>query len=585
MLLLTGSRIGTTTQVFCVVSPGDALHQMMDVGERIRRTYPRPGRNQFVFEHDNRGNEIYRLTLFDAPTGRVVPVGTGQGREENARWSHGGGSLAFTSDARNGDDRDLYVADVATRASARRVLEVTGRVVACDWAHSDARLAAVVLDPQGGIRVVLVDVASGRSDEVELSRIARATPDGLVVRWSGDDRALYWTTSAGSEFRRLARHDLANGGTHVLGESISGDVELVDITEDGQRIVLVSNHDGASRIDQFDAATGHLLPGPRLRAGRIAAAAFRPGSGELAFQYESAQAPSQVYSWIPSVPRLVAWTHGDPEGMRFGPAAEPEAVLIESFDKRSVPAFVYRPVRKFAGRRPVLIDIHGGPRAQFRPAFLGGANYLLEELGIVLVFPNVRGSSGYGRTYESLDDGARRRDAVSDIGAVLDWVGTQADLDASRVALTGGSYGGYMVLAALVRFGDRICAGISRSGISNLVTLIESQSGLVREAARSEFGDERDPLMRTTLNELSPLARADQIRVPLLVVHGMNDARVPRRESEQILAAVRKNGNPAWSVFAKNEGHEFARRENTDYVRYVEMLFLERYLAGARPAK
>jgi dipeptidyl aminopeptidase/acylaminoacyl peptidase len=585
MLLLTGSRMGATTQVFCVVSPGDAMHQMMDAGERIRRTSPRPGHNQFVFEHDTRGNEVYRLALFDAPTGRVTRMGTGRGREENARWSHSGKSLAFTSDARNGNDRDLYVTVLASREPARRVLEVAGRVLEFDWAHSDTRLAAVIVDTRGGIRVVLVDAGSGKTDEVAFTGIPLATPDGTVLRWSGDDRALYWTTSAGAEFRRLVRHDLESGKTERAGESIPGDVEFVDLTQDGRTIALVSNIEGASRIDRFDALTGRVLPGPKLRAGRVFACAFRPDSEELAFQFESARAPSQVYSWIPSIRRVITWTHGDPEGLRFGPAADPEVVRIKSFDGRSVPAFVYWPVKKFVGPRPVLIDIHGGPRAQFRPGFLGGTNYLLEELGIVLVYPNVRGSSGYGRTYESLDDGARRGDAVSDIGAVIDWIGSQPDLDASRVALSGGSYGGYMVLASLVRFGEHVCAGISRSGISNLVTLIESQTGLVRDAVRAEFGDERDPVTRAMLSDLSPLSHVDQIRVPLLIVHGTNDARVPVRESEQILDAVRRNGQPAWSVFANNEGHEFSRRENTDYERYVELLFLERFLVGSRRAK
>src|SRR5262249_42727555 len=161
-----------------------------------------------------------------------------------------------------------------------------------------------------------------------------------------------------------------------------------------------------------------------------------------AFNLNTAQSPSHIYSYLVDAGRLIRWTHGEPQGLGFGPVAEPDLVHYPSFDGRDIPAFVYRPGPKFPGRRPVLIDLHGGPEAQFRPGFLGRDNFFLNELGIALIFPNVRGSAGYGLSYLRLDNGRRREDAAKDVGALLDWIGRQPDLDASRVAVRGGSYGG-----------------------------------------------------------------------------------------------------------------------------------------------
>ena len=202
---------------------------------------------------------------------------------------------------------------------------------------------------------------------------------------------------------------------------------------------------------------------------------------------------------------------------------------------------------------------------------------------MVLIFPNVRGSSGYGKTYLKLDNGKHRDDAVKDIGALLDWIAGQKDLDKSRVGVTGGSYGGFMSLAVQTNYNDRIKAGIDIVGISNFVSFLQNTQGYRRDLRRAEYGDERDPEMRSFLERISPLARAHKIHTPILIVQGRNDPRVPISESEQMVAALKKNNVPVWYVVGTNEGHGFAKKANQDYLQAVEVEFLRRIPAGEEP--
>jgi dipeptidyl aminopeptidase/acylaminoacyl peptidase len=226
----------------------------------------------------------------------------------------------------------------------------------------------------------------------------------------------------------------------------------------------------------------------------------------------------------------------------------------------------------------VLIDIHGGPAGQYTPAFSPLTQYLITRLGIAVIAPNVRGSSGYGKEYIMLDDFEKREHSVYDIGALLDWIARQPDLDASRICVAGGSYGGYMALASLVHYSDRLTCGIDVVGISNFVTFLENTGKYRQDLRRTEYGDERDPDMRRYLETISPLTNAHRIEKPLLVVQGLNDPRVPVTEAEQIVKAVRKNNQDVWYLLAENEGHGFAKKSNRDFYQCVKILFLKKHL-------
>jgi dipeptidyl aminopeptidase/acylaminoacyl peptidase len=325
--------------------------------------------------------------------------------------------------------------------------------------------------------------------------------------------------------------------------------------------------------------TGAPLPAPELPAGVAGSIAFRPGSHEVGFDLSWARSPSDVYSYDPDSRRLERWTASETGGLNPASFPLPELIHYPTFDRRTIPAFVFRPAAdRFKGKRPVYISIHGGPEGQSRPLFLGSMNYLPDELGIALIFPNVRGSLGYGKTYLKLDNGRLREDSVKDIGALLDWIATQPDLDPARVMVAGGSYGGYMSLASMTFYSDRLCCGWDAVGISNFVTFLENTQGYRQDLRRAEYGDERDPEMRAFLEGIAPVNHAKKITKPLLVSQGANDPRVPLAESDQIVAAVRSNGVPVWYIVARDEGHGFGKKTNTDYQRAVLFEFVRKFL-------
>jgi len=586
-LILT--RFGNTNQVHRVAFPGGARTQLTFLAERVLSASGRPGSGQFLYAMDEGGAENYQIFVQDERSGEARRLTDGRSRNEAPSWANAGTRLAWSSNARNGRDMDLYVADPAGPAGARLFKEVTGSWSVADWAPDDRRVAAVEYISINETYVHLVDVATGDTETLTPRRQATTGAGSAptvgygAVRWSKDGRSLYWTTDLGSEFKHLARYDLATKQSTPLSAGIPWDVEELALSDDGSRLAFVANEDGIARLHVLDAANSRELPQPALPAGQISGLTFRKGSHELGFTLSSARSPADAYSFDLDSARLERWTESETAGLDPESFPEPELIHYPTFDGRTIPAFVYRPAGgKFPGRRPVLIDIHGGPERQFLPGFLGRTNYLIGNSGLVMIFPNVRGSAGYGKTYLKLDNGTLREDAVKDIGALLDWIAAQPGLDASRVGVIGGSYGGFMSLATQTQYNDRIKAGIDIVGISHFVTFLKNTTDYRRDLRRAEYGDERDPAMRASLERVSPLTNAAQIKTPLLVVAGKNDPRVPVTESDQIVATVRKNGAPVWYVVGKDEGHGFAKKPNQDYLQNVEVLFLRRYLLDER---
>jgi dipeptidyl aminopeptidase/acylaminoacyl peptidase len=258
----------------------------------------------------------------------------------------------------------------------------------------------------------------------------------------------------------------------------------------------------------------------------------------------------------------------------------PEAELVEwkSFDGKMISGFLYKPPAKFTGKRPVLVMIHGGPEGQSQPVFLGRNNYLLNEMGIALIYPNVRGSTGYGKTFSLLDNGFKREDTYKDINALFDWIATRPDLDAGRLAVEGGSYGGHMTLAVSTFYSERIRCSVDIVGMSNLVTFLEHTEAYRRDLRRVEYGDERDPKMREFLEKIAPMNNIEKIKKPMLVIAGKNDPRVPVSESQQIADALKTQGTPVWLIIAKDEGHGYRKKPNQDFQFYTTVEFLQNYL-------
>jgi len=258
--------------------------------------------------------------------------------------------------------------------------------------------------------------------------------------------------------------------------------------------------------------------------------------------------------------------------------AEPGVVRWKSFDGRTISGIIYRPPTRFAGKRPVMINIHGGPEGQIRAAWIGRSNYFLNDMGVAIIYPNVRGSRGFGKAFLQLDNGVLREGAVKDVGALLDWIAAQPDLDPSRVMVTGASYGGFMTLAVAATYPDRIRCAFAGWGQSNLVTFLENTAPARQDLRRAEYGDERDPEVRAVLERVSPLTHADRIRMPLFIAHDKNDTSVPYTESEQMVAAVKKNGTPVWYMLATDQGHGLTRASSVAYLMHAWAYFMQEFL-------
>jgi dipeptidyl aminopeptidase/acylaminoacyl peptidase len=578
--MLIATRFANTPQIHRVRMPGGARTQLTFFDEPVTfATWePRTGA-YFLFTKDVGGNEFGQIYRYDVATRRSVRLTPGD-RSQNGgiRWSHDGGRIAYGSTRRNGADRDLYVMNPADTTSDRLLLEVQGGGWSvADWAPDDRRLIAIEEISVNSSHLWLVDPAAGGKTAL----VPRDAPDTVAygdARYSADGRALYLTTDQGSEFLRLARLDLASRRLTPLTSAIPHDVSEFEPSPDGRTIAFTVNADGRSRLYLLNTRTGAYREVPNMPVGVIGGLRWHRALGLLGFTLSTVRSPGDVYVLDPARGALARWTESETGGLDASALPEPELIRWKSFDGREITGFYYRPPARFTGKRPVIVDIHGGPESQARPGFQGRQTYLMAELGVALIEPNVRGSTGYGKSFTKLDNGPRRLDSVRDIGALLDWVAGRPELDPGRVMVTGGSYGGYMTLAVATMYDKRIRCALDIVGISNFITFLANTESYRRDLRRVEYGDERDPAMRAFFEKIAPVHQTDSITRPLFVVQGANDPRVPRTESEQMVSMVKRHGTPVWYLLAKDEGHGFRKKPNVDYLFYGTVAFVRRFL-------
>jgi len=580
--MLIGTRFANVTQAHLVKSPGGARTQMTFSPDRVSgaKFDPKTG-NSFIFSKDVGGNEFFQLYRYDFGDGTVTLLTDGRSRNTGARWSNGGDLIAYGSTRRTGDDVDVYVQNPRDPKTDRRVVDLPGGGwEVADWSPDDKTLLLVEGISINESYLWLVDVATGA--KTPLTPRGKDRISYQNASFARDGKSLFVTADQGSEFQRLARMDLASRKLEFLTPD-SADVEDVDLSPDGRTLAYVTNEMGHSAIHLMDVAARRELPGPKLPLAVVSGIRWHRDGGAIGFTMETARSSADAYSFDPKTGQVERWTTSELGGLNPDTFAEPELVSWKSFDGREITGFLYRPdASKFPGKRPVSIEIHGGPEGQARPRFLGAWNYAINELGVAILLPNVRGSSGYGKSFLLADNGFLREGAYKDIGALLDWIGTRPDLDADRVMVAGGSYGGHMTLAVAYLYSPRIRGAVDVVGPSNLVTFLENTSGYRRDLRRVEYGDERDPKMRAFLEKTAPMTNAEKIQKPLFVIQGYNDPRVPRSESEQMVARIRKVGTPVWYLMAKDEGHGFAKKSNRDYQFYATVLFMTQFLFGSQ---
>jgi dipeptidyl aminopeptidase/acylaminoacyl peptidase len=389
---------------------------------------------------------------------------------------------------------------------------------------------------------------------------------------------VYLISNRDGEFAQLRYVNLFTGEKTVISGHLSADVEELAISRDGHYLAYVSNESGVGKLNVLDLRTHQDLNPPKLpAAGLIGSLSFDTEGNRLAFGFETPKQPRDAYVLDIAANHLEAWTHSEAGAVDPAKFVMPRLTKFPTFDRtegaeRQIPVYIYEP--STSGPHPVLIVLHGGPESQFRPGFDPWLQYVVNELGFAVVAPNVRGSSGYGKGYLALDNGVLREDAVKDVGALLVWLGLQGAYDAKHVVVSGGSYGGYLALATLVNFGERLRGGVDVSGIADFVSFLSNTAPYRQNQRREEYGDERDPTMRAYLRRISPLTNVERISRPLLVVHGKNDPRVPLNEAEQIVFRLRNRGGEVWYLLAGDEGHGFRKKPNRDayYTTFAQFL-------------
>jgi dipeptidyl aminopeptidase/acylaminoacyl peptidase len=571
--MLISTRFGNVAQLHTVAGPGMDRRQISFEAEPLGGRYI-PGTDTVLVRKDRGGDEFFQLyTLKD---GRLTLLTDGKSRNEIGAVSTDGKLIGFSSTRRNGADSDLYVMDPMNPGSSRMVAQVKGGgwgIV--DFAPGNTMAVVGNYESVEKTNMFSLDLASGVMTPIgEHSKKiayggAQFAPNGTL-----------WATSdENSDFQRLGTIDTRTGKFTPRSPETRWDVEGFDIAPDGSFIAYVVNEAGISRLKLLNPKTGKVRVVDGLPKGAIGSFRIAPW-GTIGLSVSSPRVPTDAFSVDPKTLKVTRWTNSETGGLDPARNSESEFVEVKSFDGEPVSGFLFRPnPAKFPGKRPLIVNIHGGPEGQSVPSFRGRANYLLNELGVAIFYPNVRGSTGFGKRFVSLDNGPfKREDSVKDIGAFLDRLQADPAIDASKMAVTGGSYGGYMCYATAIRYGDRFKAADCIVAISNFTTFLENTQSYRRDLRRVEYGDERDPAQRAKLQEISPLTSVDKLRIPLLVVTGANDPRVPQSEADQIVAAVRAKGRTAWHLIGKNEGHGFAKKENIDYQFWTEVQFWKQNL-------
>lgn len=581
--ILMSTRFGESSQTHLIDHPGGARKQLTFFKEPVAGAafYPTLEENTFSFAKDSGGNEFSQIYSFDLNTGNYKLISDG-GRTQNSlpSWSNKGDQFTTVSTRRNKVDYDIYLGSRKNPSAYDLLLSEGGSWGVLDWSPDDQQLIV-----RHGISATksFLYVLDIKSKKLTLIGDSLAEVDFGTATWSADGKGFYVIHDIGTEFGQLHYYSLETKSYTTITSSIPWDVGGMTMNKKRDQLIFSINENGYSKLFLLNTKTQKYSELKNLPIGIISAFRFHPTKNEIGLTISTAKSPGDVFTYDIATQKLTQWTFSEVGGLNTDVFTMPELITFETFDKtadgkqRKIPAFYYKPKNQ-TGKLPVIINIHGGPESQSRPSFSSFNSFLNNELGVAVIAPNVRGSSGYGKSYLKMDNGYLREESVKDIGALIDWISKQPELDASRICVYGGSYGGYMVLASLVHYSDKLKCGIDVVGISNFVTFLKNTEAYRRDLRRVEYGDETNPEMNAFLEKISPLNNVEKITKPLFIVQGQNDPRVPYTEAEQMKNKLQERGKKVWYLLAKDEGHGFKKKPNIDYMQWAVILFLKENL-------
>jgi len=597
------TRFGPVTQLHRVIEPGSSRYQLTFDKEPVGEVLRQPGGGLLAITRDKGGDEFDQVFLLDPENGLLNLLSDGTSLNNRMVWDRSGKRLAYRSTRRNGRSNDIWIQNVRTSDPPKIVLETNDGTLwkPVDFSRNGKQLLIQHFISVVDSRVYLKDLPDG---ELRLLAGSIETPStNIASGFDRQDKSVLFVTNQRNGAAELARVSLGETPVITFVHSIADwDITQFVLSDDRKRGAFVSNEHGMNNLYLFNPDKLSYRRVENLPLGLITGLVFNPNGKKLGMTLNSSQSPNDAFvldlgRHPLSAKKLTRWTYSEVGGLDTSKFSSPIPIRYPSpinekgkviakdnegdetagqSKTLSVQAFVYLPPGE--GPFPVIIHIHGGPENQYRPGFNSEFQLWIDQLGVAVIAPNIRGSLGYGASYMALDNGYDREGAVDDVGALLDWIALQPQLDKNRVGIFGASYGGYVALSSAARYGDRLRVAVDRFGISNFVTFLENTQDYRREMRRVEYGDERDPEMRAFLQNISPLNNVADIKIPLLIVQGHNDPIVPMSESEQMVEALRSQGGTVWYMNALNEGH--ARKENRDLYQQVTVMFLQKFLLG-----
>ncbi|MBB6370521.1 S9 family peptidase [Chryseobacterium shigense] len=577
--IIATTRFASTNQLHKISFPMGARKQITFFDEPVSTASYEPVKGEYlIYGKDTGGNEFGQLFKLDLKTLESQLLTDG-GRSQNGgiTWKKDGSGFYFSSTKRNGGDRDIYYMDPLKPEDTQLVLEVKGG----GWGISDLS--------EDGKKLLISEYVSANDSYLyiydletkKLEPITDRKEKGVVqggASFSKNPDEIFYVTDRNNEFSRLAVLNLKTKKTDYLTSSIPWNVEDYDLSEDQSRLAFVTNESGINKLYIMDTATKKYTQVSQIPIGLIGGVKFSNDGKSLYFSRSAADSGSDIYKMDMASQSIERWTESEQGEMQPADMSVPKLIEWKSFDNLKISGFYYPAASKFTGKRPVIINIHGGPEGQSMASSLGSSNYFTNEMGVAMIYPNVRGSSGFGKTFIAADNWDLRMNSVKDIGALLDWIAKQPELDKDRIMIMGGSYGGFMTLATAYEYADKIRCSVDIVGISDFNTFLKNTEEYRRDLRRVEYGDERIPKMAAFFTKIAPLNNIDKIKKPMFIIQGTNDPRVPVTEAVQMRDKLKAQGKTVWYLEAKNEGHGFRKKENVDFQRLAVIRFMQEYL-------